>query len=65
MLMEEKGFKERWESEDQERTVVVRREEKTDDSLQEIKMVVLISIDFAINMVRQHACLLFDLFSDR
>lgn len=44
---------------------MVRRQEKTDDGLQEIKMVALISVDFAINMVRQQACLLFHLFSGR
>lgn len=44
---------------------MVRRQEKTDDGLQEIKMVALISVDFAINMVRQQAYLLLDLFSNR
>ena len=39
MLMDEQGFEERQESEEQERTAVVRKQRKTDEGLQEIKTV--------------------------
>lgn len=42
--------KERWDSEDQERTAVVRKQKEIDDGLQEIKMVALIPVDFAVHM---------------
>lgn len=41
MLMDEEGFEKRWESKEQERTAVVRRQRKIDDGLQEIKTVAL------------------------
>lgn len=65
MLMGKKRFEEKWESEEQERRAVVRRRREIGDGSQEIKTVALISVASAVSVVRQHACLLFDLFSDR
>ena len=39
MLMDKEGFEERWESVEQERTAVVRKQRKIDEGLQEIKTV--------------------------
>lgn len=37
--MDKEGFEERWESEEQERTAMVRKQSKIDEGLQEIKTV--------------------------
>lgn len=55
MLMEEKRFEEKWESEEQERTAVVRRRREIGGGSQEIKTVALISVASAGSMVRQRA----------